>query len=66
MSVNFDTSSEVNWITQLESRKSLVIGGVLLVSLGALLVTALRNPVSLDAFWHLQMGRDWIENGLSP
>ncbi len=56
----------MNWINQVENRKFLVIGGVLLVTLSTLIVTSLRNPAAYDSFWHLQMGKDWIEHGLSP
>jgi hypothetical protein len=56
----------MNWIARLENRKSLVLGGILLISFSTLLVSSLRGPVAGDSFWHLQMGRDWIENGLSP
>ena len=56
----------MNWITQIERRKLMVVGGVILIAFSALIVTSLRSPVALDPFWHLQMGKDWIENGLSP
>ena len=52
-------------ITQIEKQK-LIIGGVLLFAFGALIVTSLRSPVAFDSYWHLQMGKDWLENGLSP
>ena len=53
-------------IGQLEKRNGLIVGGVLLIAFSALLVTSLRSPVAYDSFWHLQMGKDWLENGLSP
>ena len=56
----------MEWIAQIEKWKLIVVGGILLVALGALMVTSLRIPVALDTYWHLQMGKDWIENGLSP
>jgi hypothetical protein len=56
----------MNWIAAVEKRRLMIIGGILLVSFSALGMAIFRNPVSLDAFWHLQMGRDWIEQGLSP
>jgi hypothetical protein len=59
-------NSKINWINFVESRRSLIIGSVLLISLVALFVSSLRNPVAYDSFWHLQMGKDWIVNGLSP
>ena len=31
-----------------------------------LAVIAMRPIVSFDAFWHLQMGKDMLETGLSP
>ena len=56
----------MQWIAQIEKRKLIIVGGILFVALGALMVTSLRIPVALDTFWHLQMGKDWLENGLSP
>lgn len=53
-------------IAQIEKRKFLIVGGILLITFSALIVTSLRSPVAFDSFWHLQMGRDWLENGLSP
>ncbi len=55
----------MNWITQIEKQK-FIVGGVLLIAFSALMVTALRSPVAFDSYWHLQMGKDWLENGLSP
>jgi len=31
-----------------------------------LAVTVMRNPGDYDLWWHLRMGMDWLENGLSP
>ncbi len=56
----------MNLIAQLEKWKLLIIGSILLITFSALIVTSLRSPVAYDSFWHLQMGRDWLENGLSP
>jgi hypothetical protein len=56
----------MNWINQIEQRKFLIVGGVLLIACSALIVTSLRSPIAFDSFWHLQMGKDWLENGLSP
>ena len=56
----------MNWITQIEDRRFLVVGGILLVTISALIVACLRIPNAPDQFWHLQMGKDWLENGLSP
>ena len=35
-------------------------------ALAVLAVSAFRMPVSYDAFWHLRMGQDWLQLGLSP
>ena len=32
----------------------------------ALAVTSMRNPNSLDSFWHLKLGQSWVESGLVP
>lgn len=31
-----------------------------------LLVMAMRNSADYDEFWHLKMGQDWLQYGLSP
>ncbi|MEM7403958.1 MAG: hypothetical protein AAF458_01635 [Pseudomonadota bacterium] len=36
------------------------------IALGTLLQSAWRPPTSLDAYWHLRMGHDWLFEGLSP
>jgi hypothetical protein len=56
----------MNWIGEVEKRRLLIIGGILLISFCTLVLALLRNPVALDSFWHLAMGRDWVEQGLSP
>lgn len=50
----------------LESRRNLVVPLTLLVSGAILLVSCLLGPYSFDQWWHLQIGADWIEKGLSP
>lgn len=56
----------MNWGNQIEKRKVLIVGGVIIIAFSALVVTSLRSPVAYDSYWHLQMGKDWLENGLSP
>jgi len=56
----------MEWIREFEKRKSIIVGGVLFITLTALLITSLRGPLAYDPFWHLQMGKDWIVTGLSP
>jgi len=56
----------MSWIDEVEKRKGLLIGGILLISISTLLHAVIRNPIAYDSFWHLQMGKDWVENGLSP
>ncbi len=55
----------MNWFEQLEQKRTLLIGGVVIICVAILAVTARRNNVSLDSFWHLQMGLDWLASGLS-
>jgi hypothetical protein len=55
-----------NWYLRLEANRRFVIGSVVVVCTAILLVMSLRNPVDYDGYWHLQMGKDWVENGLSP
>jgi hypothetical protein len=49
-----------------ENAWKLVTGAVLLIIVSAVAVSSVFDPISPDTFWHLQMGKDWIENGLSP
>lgn len=54
------------WLDAIETKRGLLTGAVVIVCVAMLLVTAMRNPVDYDGYWHLRMGLDWIENGLSP
>lgn len=58
--------SPENWYQVLESNRQFAIGSVLIISIAILVVISLRNPVDYDGYWHLQMGKDLVENGLSP
>lgn len=60
-----DITEMTSSILTIPPRRSLV---VLLTVLAAALLfaTALRNPIAYDAFWHLRMGFDWLQHGLSP
>jgi hypothetical protein len=55
----------VRWFEHLEQKRSLLTGGTVLICLAMLAVTVRRNNLSFDSFWHLQMGLDWIQHGLS-
>jgi hypothetical protein len=59
-------NSPTNWMQDLESRRRFAIGSIVLLCAAILFVSALRNPVDYDGYWHLRMGMDWVENGLSP
>ncbi len=56
----------MNWFEQLEQKRKLLVGGVVILCLAMLILTARRNIFSFDAFWHLQAGIDWLQSGLSP
>jgi hypothetical protein len=56
----------MNWYSNLEQRRAAVLFVILLLSTAILAVTAMQDPKSYDSFWHLKMGEDWVENGLSP
>ena len=56
----------MKWTSQIVNIKSAIVGCVLLIAVCSLILTSLRSPVAFDPFWHLQMGKDWLENGLSP
>lgn len=55
-----------NWYGMLEQRRHSVVLLLSLIVAVALAVTAMRTAVDYDAYWHLQMGKDWLLNGLSP
>ena len=46
--------------------RRLLIAGVVVICLGILALTALRDPVSSDAFWHLHAAKNLREHGLYP
>jgi hypothetical protein len=50
----------------LESRSTILVLVYLLLCLSVLLAMSLRNETDYDAYWHLRMGLDWVEHGLSP
>lgn len=56
----------MKWTEVLEQRKALLVGGVAIICLAALLVTARRFNVTLDVYWHIKTGIDWLYSGLSP
>ncbi|MFC1605831.1 hypothetical protein ACFL33_03090 [Pseudomonadota bacterium] len=56
----------MNWHEKLEQKRTLLIWGIVTICVAMLAVTARRDPVSRDVFWHLQTGLDWINRGLSP
>ncbi len=55
----------MNLFEHAEKERKLLISGIVIISLAILAVTARRNPSDYDAFWHLRMGLDWLESGLS-
>jgi hypothetical protein len=55
----------MNWFDQMEQKRKLIIGGLVIICLAILWMTARRNHFSFDSFWHLKMGLDWLENDLS-
>jgi hypothetical protein len=56
----------MNWYQYMEQKRTLLIGGIVIICLAMLFVTMRRNVVSFDGFWHLQTGLDWLKYGLSP
>lgn len=56
----------MDWFEQLEQRRKAIILLLVLIAVAVLGVSALRDPFALDSYWHLKMGQDWIEKGLSP
>ncbi len=55
-----------NWYLMIEEHRRFIIFALVTVCSGILIVMSLRNPVDFDGYWHLQMGKDWLESGLSP
>jgi hypothetical protein len=56
----------MNWYSNLEQKRATVLFAILLLSTAILAVTAMQDPKSYDSFWHLKMGEDLVESGLSP
>jgi len=55
----------MSWFEHAEQKRKLLIGGTIVICIAMLIVTTRRNNVSLDSFWHLKMGLDWLGNNLS-
>ncbi len=56
----------MNWFEKLEHRKHFIVFAITLIAVTTIAVTAMRTMVTYDTWWQLQMGKDWVENGLSP
>ena len=56
----------MDWFTHLEERRKAILFALFLLLIATLAVTCMRDNQSYDAFWHLRMGQDWVEHGLSP
>jgi hypothetical protein len=56
----------MNWYSKLEQKRVGVLFAILLLSTAILAESALRDTKSYDSYWHLKMGEDWVESGLSP
>jgi hypothetical protein len=56
----------MDWFDQLEKSRSSTLLAVVTLAILILAVSALRDPLALDSWWHLKMGQDLIERGLSP
>jgi len=55
----------MNWFQKLEQQRKLIISGTIILCLAVLVVTMRRDNLSLDSFWHLRMGIDWLQNGMT-
>ena len=49
-----------------ENRGKVYSGLVFIVCYALLSVIAMQPDLTFDTFWHLQMGKDFLEQGLSP
>ncbi len=49
-----------------ESRSNFLYLSFIIVAVAIITVSCLRNPADFDGWWHLKMGQDFVENGLSP
>ena len=56
----------MDWFTKLEERRKAILFALGFLLIATLAVTCMRDNQSYDAFWHLRMGQDWVELGLSP
>ena len=61
-----EQASPSNWYQHLEANRQFIIGAVVFVCFVLVAATSLQNPTDYDGYWHLKMGKDWIESGLSP
>ncbi|MCF6224734.1 MAG: hypothetical protein L3J22_00305 [Xanthomonadales bacterium] len=56
----------MSWFEYTENRKKFILICITVLCVAILLLTARRNVISLDAYWHLKTGLDWLNHGLSP
>lgn len=56
----------MDWFTTLEQKRRFALFSIILLMVATMALTSMRDPRTLDGFWHLKMGQDWIEQGLSP
>jgi len=55
-----------NWMDELERRRRFILFALYIVGIAAILAASFRVFAGYDVYWQIQMGKDWIENGLSP
>jgi len=56
----------MDWFTTLEQKRRFALVSIILLMVATIALTSMRDPRDYDGFWHLKMGQDWIEHGLSP
>lgn len=61
-----EAADKVSPFSALEEHRLPLIAALLFCCALIIAVTSLRNPGDYDLWWHLRMGMDWLENGLSP
>lgn len=56
----------MNWLQYTENKKKFLVSGIVILCVAMLMLSARRNVISFDGYWHLKMGLDWLQKGLSP
>lgn len=59
-------TDRLHWMLVLDDHRSASIALALGASFALVLISCLYGPYGFDQWWHLRLGADWVEQGLSP